>query len=134
MGHYFDRHPDPLLVFHQDRWLLDAVIKGVFIEWIFGIRKKSWTPDGDLVPPQGIYMAGGAIKIFMDTPGVRRRNFGVAILAISLPLHISHPFLTRRMAVYAMDIIFIMHIRRHSRRDCIISTYIRFASPALHGA
>ena len=134
MGHYFYRHPDPLLVFHQDRRLLDAVIKGVFIEWIFGMRIKTRPPGGDLIPTQGIHMAGGTIKIFMDPPGMRRRNFGVAVLAIGLSLHITHPFLTRSMAVYAMDIIFIMHIRRHPRRDCVISPHIRLASPALHGA
>ena len=69
----------------------------------------------------------------MNTLGVCLFNGDVAILAIGFSLHISHPFIAGRMAVYAVDPIFIMHIGFHTGRNCVISPDIRLTPPALHG-
>jgi succinate-acetate transporter protein len=59
-------------------------------------------------------MTGCAIKVFVYALCMCILDLDMAVLAVSLTLHVTHAFLARGMTVDAMDILLVMDIRGHT--------------------
>src|SRR3990172_11787745 len=129
-------HGDPAagLVLDQHRRSLRAVIKRIFLEGIWFAPYHARPPRGHLVSAEYLHMTGLTRNFFMNARGHCLLDFGVAILAGSSALYMTHAALAGLVAIYAFDLFADVNVLGKSRRLGEFFSEITVASSALNGS